>query len=122
MKKVIGLDLGGTFIKIGVVDENGEILEKAELPYSRLVLNRLLRYSAHQVLNLPESKIAKAGIQQMDQTYFVQRQALVLIFIAIYPKFSNRLHQFAIRFKINRFNNKGISSQIVRFFYVGIYR
>ncbi|MCK4905403.1 ROK family protein [bacterium] len=32
MKKVIGLDLGGTFIKIGVVDENGEILEKAELP------------------------------------------------------------------------------------------
>ncbi|MBU0533914.1 MAG: ROK family protein [Candidatus Omnitrophica bacterium] len=32
MKKIIGLDLGGTFIKIGVVDENGEILEKTELP------------------------------------------------------------------------------------------
>lgn len=32
MKKIIGLDLGGTFIKIGVVNEKGEILDKREIP------------------------------------------------------------------------------------------
>ncbi len=32
MKKIIGLDLGGTFIKIGVVDEKGKILSKKEIP------------------------------------------------------------------------------------------
>jgi glucokinase len=32
MKKIIGLDLGGTFIKVGVVDEKGLILSKKELP------------------------------------------------------------------------------------------
>ena len=32
MKKIIGLDLGGTFIKIGVVDEKGKLLSKKEIP------------------------------------------------------------------------------------------
>jgi glucokinase len=32
MKKIIGLDLGGTFIKIGVVNEKGKILSKKEIP------------------------------------------------------------------------------------------
>ncbi|MDD5454100.1 MAG: ROK family protein [Candidatus Ratteibacteria bacterium] len=31
MKKIIGLDLGGTFIKIGVVTEKGKILNKKEI-------------------------------------------------------------------------------------------
>ena len=32
MKKAIGLDLGGTYIKAGLVTENGEILKKNQLP------------------------------------------------------------------------------------------
>lgn len=32
MKKIIGLDLGGTFIKIGVVTDKGKILSKKEIP------------------------------------------------------------------------------------------
>ncbi len=32
MAKIIGLDLGGTFIKTGVVDEKGKILSKKEIP------------------------------------------------------------------------------------------
>lgn len=32
MRKIIGVDLGGTFIKIGVVDDKGDILDKKELP------------------------------------------------------------------------------------------
>ena len=31
MKKYISIDIGGTFIKYGLIDENGEILEKHEL-------------------------------------------------------------------------------------------
>ncbi len=32
MKKIIGLDLGGTFIKSGVINQKGEILSKKEIP------------------------------------------------------------------------------------------
>jgi len=31
-KKAVGLDLGGTFIKVGLVSENGEILKKEQFP------------------------------------------------------------------------------------------
>ena len=32
MKKAVGLDLGGTFIKIGLVDSEGKILKKTQIP------------------------------------------------------------------------------------------
>ncbi|MCL5674502.1 MAG: ROK family protein [Candidatus Omnitrophica bacterium] len=32
MKRAIGLDLGGTFIKVGLVQETGEIIKKAQFP------------------------------------------------------------------------------------------
>ena len=35
MKKYIGIDLGGTFIKGGIVTENGEILLQDKVPTER---------------------------------------------------------------------------------------
>lgn len=35
MKTVVGLDLGGTFIKVGLVNEKGKILKKEQLPSLR---------------------------------------------------------------------------------------
>ena len=32
MKEVIGLDLGGTYIKVGLVDEKGDIIKKDQIP------------------------------------------------------------------------------------------
>lgn len=35
MKKIVGLDLGGTFVKVGLVSEKGKILKKKQLPTLR---------------------------------------------------------------------------------------
>ena len=42
MKKYLGIDIGGTAIKYGLLNENGEILEKGETPTPKDTLEHLL--------------------------------------------------------------------------------
>lgn len=67
MKKIIGLDLGGTFIKIGVVDQKGKILSKKEIPTPQgqgreKILERMAESIDYFLQSYPKKEILGIGI------------------------------------------------------------
>ena len=49
MKKIIGLDLGGTAIKVGIVSDKGEILSKKEIPTPKESREKILEAMSESI-------------------------------------------------------------------------
>ena len=60
MKYYAGLDLGGTFIKCGIVDENGKVLIKDKIPTGG---DRSWERVAADMAKLASSLAEKAGVK-----------------------------------------------------------
>ena len=63
MKKYIGIDLGGTFIKGGIVTEKGEILLQDKVPTEREQGENKV---TENIANLCKSLLVKAGLTTAD--------------------------------------------------------
>jgi glucokinase len=61
IKRVIGVDIGGTKVLAGIVDENGEVHETIERPTVTTSQAALLQSLADQVLSLPQEGIEAVG-------------------------------------------------------------
>jgi len=64
MKKAVGIDLGGTYIKFGLVDESGQILKKGQIPTlgERKSRDIVLSQMHKAVETVIENEIAGIGI------------------------------------------------------------
>jgi glucokinase len=60
-KHVIGVDIGGTKVLAGIVDEHGQVLETIERPTVTTSQAALLEALADQVLSLPQDGIEAVG-------------------------------------------------------------
>jgi glucokinase len=60
-KRVIGVDIGGTKVLAGIVDEHGEVHETVERPTVTTSQAALLEELADQVLSLPQAGVEAVG-------------------------------------------------------------
>ena len=66
-KRVIGVDIGGTKVLAGIVDEHGQVHETLERPTVTTSQAALLEALADQVLSLPQDGIEAVGSDAVEQ-------------------------------------------------------